>query len=102
MAFLAQGGVGCISVMSNVVPKECAQMQNAWRDGDRETFETIRDQLTLLSNDLFCESNPAPVKYAAQSLGICTDEVRLPLLPASNAAREKVDAALRAAGIKSK
>lgn len=99
-AFLAQGGVGCISVVSNIAPKECATMQNAWRSGDMETFNTLRDKLHLLARDLFCESNPAPVKYAAQAIGLCGDEVRLPLLPASKQAREKVDAALAFASVK--
>lgn len=99
-AHLAQGGVGCISVASNIAPKECADMQNAWRNGDMQTFNNLRDKLHLLARDLFCESSPAPVKYAAQRLGLCSDEVRLPLVPASKQAREKVDAALDFAGIK--
>lgn len=99
-AFLAQGGVGCISVASNIAPKLCADMQNAWRANDMETFTSLRDKLLPLARDLFCEPNPAPVKYAAQVLGLCRDEVRLPLVPASKAAREKVDAALAFAGIK--
>ena len=98
-AFLAQGGVGTISVMSNVAPGECAKMQNAWRDKDFETFERLRDLLAPLASDLFCESSPAPVKYAAQYLGLCNDEVRRPLLPASDSAREKVEKALAFAGI---
>ena len=99
-AFLAQGGMGCISVLSNIAPRESAALQNAWRDGDMATFSTMRDKLVLLGRDLFCESNPAPVKYAAQKLGLCTDEVRLPLLPASESARAKVDAAMKHAGIR--
>lgn len=100
VGFLAQGGVGCISVVSNIAPKQCAQMQDAWAKGDFATAYELRDKLFLLSRDLFCESNPAPVKYAAKLLGLCTDEVRLPLIPASTAARAKVEAALTHAGIK--
>ncbi|MFP4097578.1 MAG: 4-hydroxy-tetrahydrodipicolinate synthase [Alphaproteobacteria bacterium] len=99
-SFLAQGGHGCISVVSNVAPKECATMQEAWRRGDLETFKELRDRLHLLARDLFCESNPAPVKYAAHVLGLCYNEVRLPLLSASAQARKKVDAALAYANIK--
>lgn len=98
-AFLAQGGVGCISVLSNVAPRACAQMHEAWQKGDIATMETLRDRLAPLAENLFCESSPAPVKYAASLLGLCTDEVRQPLLPASKGAREKVDAALDHAGI---
>lgn len=99
-AFLAQGGVGCISVVSNVAPAECAQMQNAWAAGDIKTFERLRDLLLPLAKHLFCESNPAPVKYAASVLGLCSDEVRLPLVSASAKARALIDSALAHAGLK--
>ena len=99
-AFLAQGGVGSISVLSNIAPEECAKMHNAWADNDRETFESLRDRLDPLSHDLFCESSPAPVKYAAKVLGICEEDVRRPILPATEAARAKVDAAIKFAGLK--
>lgn len=98
-AFMAQGGDGIISVVANVAPRMNADMIEAWQNADLKTFETLRDKLALLAQDLFCESNPAPVKYAAQQLGICSDEVRLPLLPASEGARVKVDAALAHAGL---
>ena len=64
------------------------------------TFEKLRDSLAPLARNLFCESNPSPVKYAVSRLGLCGDEVRLPLLPASEAARKKVDAAMEFAGIR--
>jgi len=99
-AFNAQGGVGCISVTSNVAPKLCAQMQNAWTDGDLKTCFAIRDKLMPLHDALFCEGNPVPVKYAASLLDLsCSPEVRLPLVPASPAARERVEAAMKAAGL---
>lgn len=97
--FLAQGGHGCISVVANIAPALSAQMHEAWMNKDLETFAKIRDQLAPLSKALFCESSPAPVKYAAQVLGICSDEVRLPLVAASQNARKQVDAALAFAGI---
>ena len=100
-AFLAQGGHGVISVVANVAPKMCANMQDAWVAGDIKTFETLRDKLAPLGRDLFCESNPAPVKYAMSKMGLCTDEVRLPLLPASDGARAKVDAAMAHAQLSS-
>ena len=98
-AFLAQGGVGCISVISNVAPEQCAQMQNAWAAGDMETYARLRDALSLLANDVFCESSPAPIKYAASKLGLCSNEVRLPILPATEKARALVDNAMAHAGI---
>lgn len=98
-AFLAQGGQGCISVTSNVAPEHCARMQNAWASGDLEGFAALRDRLVPLHRALFLETSPAPVKYALSRLGLCSDEVRLPLVPASAACRKAVDAALAFAGL---
>ncbi|MGE5545351.1 MAG: 4-hydroxy-tetrahydrodipicolinate synthase [Solirubrobacterales bacterium] len=98
-AFLAQGGVGCISVTSNVAPKLCAQMQEAWAKGDLKTCFAIRDRLAPLHDVMFCETNPAPAKYAASLLGKCLPTVRLPLVELSDASKEKVRAAMKGAGL---
>ena len=97
--FMEQGGHGIISVVANIAPQMNADMIEAFQHGDLEKFAALRDKLAPLGNDLFCESNPAPVKYAAQVLGLCSDEVRLPLVKASETARAKVDAALAHAGL---
>ncbi len=97
--FLAQGGHGCISVTSNVAPALCAQMHSAWQKGDIATMEQCRDKLAPLHKALFVESSPAPVKYAASALGLCGDEVRLPLVAASENCRAAVDQALAFAGL---
>ena len=99
IAFNAQGGVGCISVTSNVAPRLCADMQNAWAKGDLATCFAIRDKLMPLHDSMFCETSPAPVKYAASLLGKCSDQVRLPLVEASEDARAKVKAAMAQAGL---
>lgn len=93
-AFLAQGGHGCISVSSNVAPALCAQMHNAWQKRDIAEMERCRDLLAPLHKALFVESSPAPVKYAASQLGLCTDMVRMPLVTASSACRDIVDHAI--------
>lgn len=98
-AFNAQGGVGCISVTSNVAPALCARMQSAWLAGDLATCFAIRDQLMPLHDAMFCEGNPVPVKYAASLLGHGTGEVRLPLVPASPAARLRVEATMKTVGL---
>lgn len=98
-AFLAQGGHGCISVTANIAPALCAQLQNAWMGGDYKTVAQIRGLLAPLNKALFCETSPSPVKYAASCLGFGTDEVRLPLVPASQEARAKVDTAMETAGL---
>ena len=78
--FLAQGGHGCISVTSNVAPRPCADLHEAWQRGDLETVNRVNDRLMPLHRALFVESSPAPVKYAASLLGLCENRVRLPLV----------------------
>lgn len=94
VAFLAHGGEGCISVTANVAPRLCADLHLAWKENDLERVSFIRDRLALLNKALFSEGNPVPIKYAASLLGLCRNEVRLPLLPASEHARTIVRAAL--------
>lgn len=98
-AFLAQGGHGCISVASNIAPKACAQMQDAWASGDIKTMAVLRDRMAPLFKALFVETSPAPIKYAASRMGFGTDAVRLPLVPASASCRQGVDEAMNAAGV---
>mgnify|MGYP001198629139 CR=1 FL=1 len=98
-AFYAQGGVGCISVVANIAPALCSELYETWAAGDLSRFAQVRDLLGALGKDLFCESNPTPVKYAASVLGLCREDVRRPLLPASDTARKLVDAAIAHAGL---
>lgn len=99
IAFNAQGGLGCISVTSNVAPKLCAQMQDAWAKGDLATCNELNARLMPLHDALFCETSPAPVKYAASLLGKSSPDVRLPLVPASDNARKRVEAAMKGLGL---
>lgn len=98
--YLAQGGHGCISVSANVAPALCAQQHEAWQKGDLDKMVSCRDAIAPLHHALFVESSPAPVKYAASQLGLCSDEVRLPLVKASDNARAIVDHAIEFAGLK--
>jgi 4-hydroxy-tetrahydrodipicolinate synthase len=99
VGFLAQGGDGCISVTANVAPKPMAEMHAAWREGDVKLVQKINDRLMPLHENLFVETNPAPVKYAASLLGKCTPECRLPMVELREASKEKVQTAMRSAGI---
>ena len=99
VAFLAQGGVGCISVTANVAPAMCAQLHNAWRAGDFQTVARLRDMLSPLHNALFLEGNPTPVKYAVSLLGRCENKVRLPLVPVTEDTQTKVRAAMTGLGL---
>lgn len=98
-AFMAQGGAGCISVVANVAPAQSAAMYNAWEQQDLDTFAKMRDALAPLGKYLFLEPNPTLIKYAVSRLGLCTDELRLPLVKASENARKLVDEAMAHAGI---
>lgn len=99
VAFLAQGGVGCISVTANVAPGACAAMQDAWTAGDFPTVARLRDQLMPLHHAMFVETSPGPVKVGAALLGKCRDEVRLPLVPPTESTRALVREAMVAAGV---
>ncbi len=92
--FLAQGGVGCISVVSNIAPKLCATMQAAWRKGDLALAQKLNDQLMPLIEALFIETSPGPVKYAAALLGKCVNELRLPMVPVTKANEKKIKDAM--------
>ena len=95
LAFLAQGGQGCISVTANVAPKLCSDLHKAWRDKDIEKAQSINLQLAKLHNSLFLESSPGPVKYAASLLGLCTSETRLPLVETSENTKKTVSDCLK-------
>jgi 4-hydroxy-tetrahydrodipicolinate synthase len=99
LAFLANGGDGCISVTANVTPRQCAEMHEAWQRGDAKEALAIHLRLTPLHKALFLETSPAPVKYAVARLGRCAPEVRLPLVPPKAQTREAVDAAMVGAGL---
>jgi 4-hydroxy-tetrahydrodipicolinate synthase len=90
MGFMAQGGDGCISVTANVAPALCALLHRAWDNGDLGRFAVLRDLLDPLHTVLFKESNPIPVKAALASLGLCSDEVRLPLTRATPATQQRL------------
>ena len=94
LPFLAQGGHGCISVTSNIAPKLCAEMHEAWARGDLKNAMAVNERLMPLHQALFCETSPGPVKYAASLLGFCAAETRLPLTEIAEASKERVKRAL--------
>jgi 4-hydroxy-tetrahydrodipicolinate synthase len=100
LGYMVQGGHGCISVTANVAPKLCADFQNACQQGAWDTALALQERLMPLHDAMFVEPSPAPVKFAGSLLGICTDEVRLPLVAASGAARARVHSAMSSAGLK--
>ena len=90
LAYLAQGGHGCISVTANIAPKLCSDMHLHWRNGNIAKAQEINLKLSTLHNALFLESSPGPVKYAAYLKGLCEAETRLPLVEISEVTKKEV------------
>ncbi len=99
LGFMAHGGRGCISVASNVAPRLCADLQNACLAGDFKKALALQDQLMPLFDVMFVETNPAPVKYAVSRLGWCTADMRLPMVPLSDASKSAIDAVMHSLGL---
>ena len=98
--FNKRGGVGIISVTANIAPKLCSEMQKysqSKSDSELKEAEKIDQILQPLHKSLFIESNPAPVKYAAKLLGLCDDEIRLPLVKIKKETEEEVKKSLLSA-----
>ena len=91
--FNKRGGVGSISVTANIAPKLCADFQKASNtDSNVSKSEAARLDKILqpIHNSMFIESNPSPVKYAAKLLGLCEDDVRLPLVKVTEPTKEVI------------
>jgi 4-hydroxy-tetrahydrodipicolinate synthase len=99
VAFNAIGGCGCISVSSNIAPKLCAAVQNASLAGDIKGALALQDKLVPLHEIMFCETSPAPVKYAASLIGKSSPDLRLPLVGLSDSNKKAVEQVLRNLGL---
>ena len=99
LPFMAVGSDGVISVASNVVPHEVAQMVNAFRHGQIRKATRLHAKLYPLFKDLFIETNPVPVKAALVMMGLIAEEYRLPLVPMNATNRAKLRATMKAYGI---
>ena len=80
---LSMGGLGVISVLSNVMPRKTVEMCDRWFAGDVKGAAELQKELLPLTNALFCEVNPIPVKAALAAMGFCENYLRLPLTPMS-------------------
>ncbi len=95
-----RGGVGCISVTANIAPKMCSDMQKFSKSNSKDELkiaEEIDKKLQPVHKSLFIESNPSPVKYAAKLIGLCDDNVRLPLVTVLETTKNEVKKALLSA-----
>ncbi|QBY02211.1 4-hydroxy-tetrahydrodipicolinate synthase [Rhodophyticola sp. CCM32] len=99
LGFNAHGGVGCISVTANVAPRLCAEFQAAIAKGDYATALTYQDRLMPLHEAIFVEPGVSGAKYALSVLGMCSDEVRLPLMGLEDATKAQIKDAMRHAGL---
>ena len=100
LAGYALGQSGCISVTANVAPKLCADFHKAAGEGDFITARALNEKLSPLHRAMFADPSPAPAKYALARLhDWFPDEVRLPIVECSDAAKAAVDAAMEGAGI---
>ena len=99
LPIMAVGAQGTISVIANIAPKQSAAMLAACRAGDWDTARRLHYALLPLIRALFQETNPIGVKAALAMMGFCRDELRLPLLPMTEAARAKLRAVVEEFGL---
>lgn len=99
LGFNAHGGQGCISVTANVAPALCAQFQAKTLEGDYAAALELLDRLMPLHRAIFAEPGTVGAKYGLSLLGHCAADVRLPLTPASDATKARIEDAMRFAGL---
>lgn len=92
---LALGGLGVISVVSNLYPRETMEICKQYFSNKRDNSLLLQQKLLPLINTLFLETNPSPIKYALSKRGLCSEEMRLPMYPPSDETRRKIDGATR-------
>lgn len=94
LPFLSLGAVGVTSVVSNVAPREMVAMVEAWKRGETATALTLNDMIAELTEGMFLESNPGPVKTALALSNLSGPELRLPMVPISEGNRDRLAAIL--------
>ena len=96
---LSMGGAGCISVLSNILPRETCEICRRFFAGDIQGAAQLQMRYLPLINALFCEVNPIPAKAAMAAMGFCADVLRLPLTPMEDANRARLLACMRKEGL---
>lgn len=99
VGFNAMGGNGVISVTSNIAPRMVSDLQKLTAKGDYKSALEIQDKLTNLHAAMFCETNPIPIKYAASLMGLCSSEIRLPLVEPSETAKARIEKEMKKLGL---
>jgi 4-hydroxy-tetrahydrodipicolinate synthase len=98
VAYIAHGGHGLISVTSNVAPRASAERMNAAMAGDFRTALAWQDKLIRLDKALFADASPSPTKFALAEMGLCAEDLRLPITPCSDAVKPMIRDAILAVG----
>jgi 4-hydroxy-tetrahydrodipicolinate synthase len=99
LGYAAQGGQGCISVTANVAPGQCAAVFDAIAKGEWGLARTLQDRLMRLHKALFLDASPSPTKFALAHLGLCAEEVRLPITCCADGVKPEILAAMAEAGV---
>lgn len=99
LPMLSLGGSGVISVVSNIIPREMAELCSKWFDGDTHGCRRLHEKYLRLMKMMFCEVNPIPVKTAAEVMGLCSDELRLPMCEIGEENRDKIKTTLTLYGL---
>jgi len=99
VALMLLGGKGNVSVTANIAPKLMHELCIAAIEGNAKRAAAIHLHLLPLHRQLFCEPSPAPTKWAMARLGLCTDSLRMPILPLTPAGQSAVEQALRDTGL---
>ena len=95
LPLLALGGAGVISVVSNIIPKQMATLCRKWFSGDTVGCRRLHEKYLKLMKMMFCEVNPIPVKTAAELMGLCSAEMRLPMCKMQDENEEKLRSILK-------
>ena len=99
LGYRAMGGTGCISVTANVAPDLCAQMHAAFDAGDLDTARALDQRLIHIHKAMFLAPSPGPAKYVLAKMGLCSDEVRLPIIAPNEETKAQIDNAMTRAGL---
>ena len=99
MPMMSVGGLGCISVVSNVVPKLAVEMTEKFFAGDVQGAGALQLKLLPLINALFSEVNPIPAKAAVSAMGFGQEHLRMPLTPMEPETRKNLYAQMQALGV---
>lgn len=95
LPMLSLGGSGVISVVSNIIPKEMKALCKKWFDGDIKECRRLHEKYLKLMKAMFCEVNPIPVKTACAMMGLCEEELRLPMCEIGEESRKKLEKILK-------